>query len=110
MTRINTIDVKYLTDQHLRAEYLEYTMAIDLIRKSYYSRKLEGIPSEYKLGEGHVLFFKNKLGYLKRRHELIKTEMKKRNFKHDLVLDFDNLPEELFSDWFPSEKDILVNF
>jgi len=111
VTRINTIDVEFLADQHLRAEYLEYMFAIDAIQKSFKSRKLEGIPGNYVLGTGHILFFKDKLLYLKNRHELIKEELRRRGFTNlHLTLDFKDLPNFLFNDWMPKLDDILVNF
>jgi deoxyribonuclease (pyrimidine dimer) len=111
MTRINTIEVEFLADQHLRAEYLEYTFAINAIQKSFNSRGLAGIPSNYVLGIGHILFFKDKLLYLKNRHELIKEELRRRRFTNlNLTLDFKALPEFLFNDWSPNLNDILVNF
>jgi deoxyribonuclease (pyrimidine dimer) len=110
MTRINTIDVRFLTDQHLRAEYLEYMFAVDVIYKSFRSRKLDGIPAKYVLGTGHILFFKDKLLYLKNRHERIKEELRHRGFRLNLTLDFRDLPTFLFNDWMPSLEDIITNF
>jgi deoxyribonuclease (pyrimidine dimer) len=111
MTRINTIEVEFLADQHLRAEYLEYMFAISAIQKSFNSRGLAGIPSNYVLGIGHILFFKDKLSYLKNRHELIKEELRRRGFTNlHLTLDFKVLPEFLFNDWKPTLDDVLVNF
>jgi hypothetical protein len=111
VTRINTIDVEFLADQHLRAEYLEYMFAVDVIQKSFKSRNLEGIPQNYVLGIGHILFFKDKLLYLKYRHKLIKEELRRRGFTNlNLTLDFKDLPEFLFNDWKPNLDDVLVNF
>jgi len=75
MVRINLINPKKLADQHLIAEYDEILMLLGYVKK--YPR-LGKIPGKYSLGKGHILFFKNKLKYLKKRHELIKLEMKKR--------------------------------
>ena len=75
MVRINLVNPKNLSDQHLIAEYNEILMLISYIKRY---PKLEGIPLNYCLGKGHMKFFKNKVEYLKKRHELIKNEMKKR--------------------------------
>jgi deoxyribonuclease (pyrimidine dimer) len=39
---------------------------------------LKNIPLNYKLGRGHMLFFKNKLLYLFKRLKALETEMRKR--------------------------------
>ncbi len=80
MVRINLINPRYLSDQHLIAEYDEILMLLGYVKK-YSILKLEEIPKKYCFGEGHIKFFKNKLLYLKRRHELIKKEMQNRGFK-----------------------------
>ena len=61
MVRINLVHPKKLADQHLIAEYNEILMLIGYVRKY---PPLENIPDSYKLGKGHVKFFKNKLDYL----------------------------------------------
>ena len=68
MVRINLIKPEKLSDQHLIAEYNEILMFFGYVRKY---PKLNKVPLKYCLGEGHILFFKNKLLYLKKRHELI---------------------------------------
>ena len=79
MVRVNLISPKLLSDQHLIAEYNEILMLLGYVRKY---PKLVGIPKDYCLGKGHILFFKDKLGYLKERHELLKKEMRIRGFKN----------------------------
>ncbi len=111
MTRINTISVKCLTDQHLLAEYLEYAYAVSSLSKSYKAKRFKQIPQKYTLGKGHVLFFLDKLNYLKTRHEIIKKELLNRGFKiSGYSLNFKNLPNELFNNWEPSLNDVLTNF
>ena len=78
MVRVNLISPKKLTDQHLIAEYAEILILADYIKKY---PKLENIPKNFCLGEGHQRFFKNKIKYLKKRHEELKKEMRNRNFK-----------------------------
>lgn len=68
-----------------------------------------GIPEKFKLGKGHVKFFYNKLGYLKKRYEEIYTECIRREF--DVAYygsAWDNLPSELINDYKPSKEDIVI--
>lgn len=78
MVRINLINPVKLADQHLIAEYDEILMLVAYIKKY---PKIENIPKNYCLGKGHMTFFKNKMTYLKKRHEELKIEMKKRGFQ-----------------------------
>ncbi|MEM3860010.1 MAG: pyrimidine dimer DNA glycosylase/endonuclease V [Candidatus Micrarchaeaceae archaeon] len=105
MTRINTINPSLLTDQHLRAEYLEYLFALSILERS----KNTNIPDKYVLGEGHILFFKNKLLYLKERHELIKEEMNRRGFTTKITLTFDKFSSDLFNDYIPDLRAKRIN-
>jgi deoxyribonuclease (pyrimidine dimer) len=102
MVRVNLIDPKNLSDQHLIAEYNEILMLLGYVKKY---PKLGQIPSEYTLGKGHILFFKNKLRYLKKRHELIKKEMKKRGFITKKKIKLSEFKKELINDWKPNKKD-----
>ncbi len=63
MVRVNIINPKNLSDQHLIAEYLEIIMLINYIKKH---PKQSKIPKNYLLGKGPMKFFKNKLKYLKK--------------------------------------------
>jgi len=102
MVRVNLVDPKELTDQHLIAEYNEILMLLGYVRKHPGE---EGIPREFCLGKGHVKFFKNKLTYLKNRHESLKDEMIRRGFKPTKSVSLDEFPDSLKMDWCPSEKD-----
>lgn len=102
MVRVNILNPKYLADQHLVAEYLEILMLVGYARKNPGE---EGIPKEYCLGKGHILFFKNKLMYLKERHEIIKEEMKKRGFKTNVEINILDIDKGLYRNWEPSIKD-----
>jgi hypothetical protein len=80
VTRINVVPVSELCDEHLRAEHRELTR----IPNSIFNGKLSDerrIPSEYKLGTGHVYFFANKLGYLFDRYDDLLFELLERGFK-----------------------------
>lgn len=77
MVRINLINPKFLSDQHLIAEYNEILMLEGYVKKF---PKICDSSKEYCLGTGHIKFFKDKFRYLHRRHELLKKEMLKRGF------------------------------
>lgn len=102
MVRINLISPSKLADQHLIAEYNEILMLFGYVRKF---PKLGRIPEKYCLGPGHIKFFKNKLSYLKKRHELIKLELRKRGFKTEKTIKLDEFPDELKNDWISCKED-----
>lgn len=102
MVRINIISPKELADQHLIAEYDEILMLFGYVKR--FPEK-KNIPSTYRLGEGHIRFFKDKLLYLKKRHDLLKEEMNKRGFNPTRTINLLDYPQELHNDWTPTEKD-----
>ncbi len=104
MVRVNLINPKYLADQHLIAEYDEILMLLGYVRR--YPLVDDSIPKEYTLGKGHIKFFKNKLGYLKKRHEAIKTEMTKRGFKTNITINLKGFHKEPLNDWKPKKDDL----
>lgn len=104
MVRVNIIEPWRLADQHLVAEYLEIMMLASYARSS---PRTDDVPESYRLGKGHIKFFKNKLGYLKKRHELIKLEMEKRGFVARKNLDIGR-NKKLFGDWKPNERDFSL--
>ena len=105
MVRVNLISPGKLADQHLIAEYAEILMLADYIKKH---PELEGIPSKYCLGTGHQKFFKNKLMYLKKRHESLKKEMRKRGFHPKRSLSLKGFPKANLHGWKPKEKDFKI--
>lgn len=105
MVRINLIDPKKLADQHLIAEYNEILMLLGYVRKYPIGKD---IPSEYCLGRGHIKFFKNKLLYLKKRHEKLKKEMIRRGFTTTKIIYLKEFPKNLRNDWKPHNKDFLI--
>jgi deoxyribonuclease (pyrimidine dimer) len=104
MVRINLINPKCLADQHLIAEYDEILMLLGYVKR-YPTLNLNKIPKEYHLGKGHIKFFKDKLLYLKRRHELIKKEMQNRGFKTNKTINLQSFKKELKNDWKPNIRD-----
>lgn len=84
MTRINLIDPKELTDQHLFAEYREITRLFGQVKtaldKHAAATVLAKIPPTYRLGAGHVLFFYDKLAFIEWRYFVLKAEVLARGF------------------------------
>jgi len=105
MVRINLINPKNLADQHLIAEYNEILMLFGYVEKHPF---LEDLPKNYVLGKGHIKFFKNKLLYLKERHEKIKNEMIKRGFNPTKSVDLADFEKDMVKNWEPSKKDIQI--
>ena len=64
MTRINLVNPKELTDQHLVAEYREIFMVGSSLQRSMKSKSwnktINNIPKEFTLNKGHVTFLYNK--------------------------------------------------
>lgn len=111
MTRINVVDTKLLTDQHLMAEYRELPRIFTLVNKG----KAKGdIPPTYRMGKGHVSFFYDKLLYLADRyHYKIVPELRDRgyNLKHIIGLDYmiDVAYRHKYVIWYPEHRDLVVN-
>lgn len=111
MVRINLVDPRKLSDQHLIAEYNEILMLLGYVKLHPTIKHVNGaseIPQRYTLGKGHILFFKDKLIYLQKRHESIKMEMRKRGFRTDVNINLRYFPKELKNDWKPVASDIRI--
>jgi deoxyribonuclease (pyrimidine dimer) len=106
MVRVNLINPKFLSDQHLIAEYNEILMLEGYVRK--YPKICGDEPREYCLGKGHIKFFKNKLSYLHKRHELLKKEMRKRRFNAQKSMNIKKLPKILHGDYNPDRKALRI--
>ncbi len=104
MVRINLINPKFLADQHLIAEYNEILMLFGYVKKHPHTH-FNSIPKSYRLGQGHIIFFKDKLKYLEKRFELIKKEMKKRGFKGEVKINLNRFDKKLIKDWKPRKED-----
>lgn len=108
MTRINLVPPTELCDQHLLAEHRELTRIPNAVAKGKYH--LTGQPAEYKLGEGHVRFFFNKMAFLKKRYDLLHSECKARGFNVQYIWNKD-LPTDpaLWQDYEPTETALALN-
>ncbi|MBU2639066.1 MAG: pyrimidine dimer DNA glycosylase/endonuclease V [Nanoarchaeota archaeon] len=101
MVRVNILNPKQLSDQHLLAEHLEIMMLISYAKKN----PPKEVPARYCLGKGHINFFKNKIKYLQKRFNEIQKEMKKRGFKPKAKLSVKGVSRKLFKYWAPLAGD-----
>lgn len=110
MTRINAaIPVVNLCDQHLFAEYREIKRIPNTIASG--KAVLDNIPESFRLGQGHVKFFYNKLGYIKERLYQLRDECLRRKMKvEDYTGVFDNIPESsgLYGKYSPTDTDRVI--
>lgn len=111
MTRINVVNPKHLTDQWLRAEYRELVRIPNKIRSGKTKVNFKKIPKDYLLGTGHETFFRDKLVYLKRRHDAIIAEMKRRGFNmpSGLHVDLTGFDPKLLNDYQPDLNAVIIN-
>lgn len=113
MTRINVIDPTQLTDQHLMAEYRELPMVMGSLRRSLVAKNgLPAIGSNYTLNSGHVKFFYNKGGWLKKRYYALVMELLERGFNLDPARRADFTVFEnngLAGDWTPDLTALDIN-
>lgn len=108
MTRINLVPPAELCDQHLLAEHRELTRIPNAVAKGKYH--LTRQPTEYKLGEGHVRFFFNKMAFLKKRYDLLHAECKARGFNVQYIWNEDLPPDPaLWQDYAPTETALALN-
>lgn len=126
MTRINCVPVYHLCRQHLIAEYREIPRVFDLARKWYWrheaSREFalrrpsldrsDTLPDRYGMGQGHVRFFYDKLGYIRQRHAELATEMRRRGYVTNLDCSETaiGLPDWMQKDWKPEVTDLSANW
>lgn len=108
MTRINVgIPPKDLSRQHLLAEHREIKRIPNVVSKGKFSLKDQ--PKIFKLGTGHVKFFYDKLGYLKKRYEEIYEVCCDRKYNVTYYGDsWKNVPPHLMGDYEPTEEDIKL--
>lgn len=104
MTRINTIDVTLLLDQHLFIEYREITRVATLHRKP----DAKNWPTNYTMGTGHVKFFYDKGDYLAKRCQALYDELIKRGYKPTLK-QYKTHSVGLHNDWQPDVTDQSTN-
>ena len=105
MTRINAgIPPKQLVDKHLLAEIRELPRILNAVKTN--KAKVNNIPTNFRLKQGHVTFFYNKLQYLTKRHKKLIVEAKARGFNVTSYTEsYKQLPLCLFNDWQPTTQD-----
>lgn len=118
MTRINVIEVKELSRQHLVAEYRELPRIYAFVEKAV-ARGLTPttmpIPAEYTLGKGHMYFFADKLTFIRYRQRDLIAEMKRRGYQANFSVPsvLDTLAKvgylELMNDYQPTSEAIALN-
>ena len=114
MTRINCVPVKELCNQHLMAEHREMPRLVGNLTASLNRAKpfcLSEIPSQYKLGAGHVKFFYDKFAYLHKRHIEITKELLRRGYNLTQTNSdiFATVASNWYNDWKPTELDMELN-
>lgn len=113
MTRINSaIPVCCLTDEHLLAEHREIKRLVFCLERAKISGSIRRIPKKFCLGTGHVLFFLNKMLFIRNRYVAIRNECLLRGFfVTDYIHNFDSVIGSMYwNDYVPSieEKCLLV--
>lgn len=123
MTRINVVPVEELTDNFILAEYFELPRLFPLIEKAAdrtenQDKTIKALPLTYRLGEGHMRFFYDKLSYLYDRHK----QLLKEGTKRGLTLQVDpNVPQRYldqmlnvsrvwYHDYTPTPEAIQLNW
>lgn len=101
MVRVNLVNPKDLTDEHLFAERVELLMLQTFINKY----PTGYIPSNYTLGKGHMSFFRDKTLFVKDRLNLVLDEIDDRiNVEKKFELKFNYV-----SEYIPDSIDIEMN-
>jgi deoxyribonuclease (pyrimidine dimer) len=118
MTRINLVPPEELMDQHLFAEWREIKMVPKSLARSLRAHGRAGVllmvPRHYTLNTGHVSFFYNKGGYLRRRYADIKKELQSRGLNFDSTAKLDQegiyagLPATFQEDYEPTPEALAV--
>lgn len=105
MTRINVgINPSELPGKMLIAEHREIKRIPNCIKSGRYS--MDGIPSRFTLGTGHVKFFYNKIKYLKNRYDRIYDECIRRGYNvTNFSSCFDDIPLRLYNDYIETSTD-----
>jgi deoxyribonuclease (pyrimidine dimer) len=113
MTRINVVPPKELSGPHLVAEYRELPRIFNLVRTRIQKGHTPSnckIPPNYRLGFGHVLFFYNKLEFLRKRQISLINEMLNRGYSPSFgPPDISDVSQEWKNDYVPTEEAIEIN-
>lgn len=111
MTRINLVHPTTLIRQHLVAEYRELPRVFTLAERHWLSGKPMPRVSTYRLGPGHLLFFYDKLAFLRKRHFELREEMRRRGYKANIDCSWSgiHLPDRYQGEWYPGPTEIVTS-
>lgn len=108
MTRINVgILPSELSNQLLIAELREIKRIPNCIKIGRFN--LKNVPEKFTLGTGHVSFFYNKIGYLKKRYLSLYQEAISRKLNvQDFSDSFEGISERYMNDYSETEIDRMI--
>lgn len=114
MTRINVVPVDELPRPMLSGENKEITRVFGLARKAQFDiiKGKRKLPEKYTMGEGHVVFFYDKLKFIADRYESIVEEMRRRGYhpnpipREELLA---GISPKLYNDYVPTEEAIAIS-
>jgi deoxyribonuclease (pyrimidine dimer) len=116
MTRINVVPVESLTRLHLISEWRELPRVFSLAHKASISDKprTHKQPKNFCMGNGHVIFFYDKLSFLAKRHAELVAEMLSRGYKPTMTTCLkkqwqDKIPSGYWKDYVPTEDAKRLN-
>ena len=112
MTRINLIPPSELHRKHLQAEYYELPEIFRLVKNRQEKGQTPAtcnIPSTYRFGSGHKIFFYDKLAFLFSRHQALVNEMHARGYKATILTIPKGLKLYWFGHWEPSPEEINLS-
>jgi deoxyribonuclease (pyrimidine dimer) len=116
MTRINLVPPNTLSGKHLVAEWRELPRVFALAHKASLSSKpwTNKQPKNYLMGEGHVIFFYDKLSFLAERHESLTQEMLARGYKPSQQGSLRSewglkIPQGYWKGYVPTEEAVGIN-
>ena len=105
MTRINLVPPADLWDKHLLAELRELPRIPNGVLAGKYR---SSPPRDFCLGAGHVLFFTDKLGWLKNRYDKLMEEATHRGFRVEYRFPpIDGMEGKI--DWSPRNQDVTMS-
>lgn len=112
MTRINVVPVSTLHRLHLHAEYKELPAVFTMVQKRLATGLRIPTVEEYTLGQGHMMFFADKLEYLAKRYGEICIALTGRGYRlnpRNLRKEFASIPAEYWGEWDPTPVAIALN-
>ena len=120
MTRINLVPPAELDKERLTGEYHELPRIFTLVRKRIAKGHGPNLvrlqqPAEYKMGDGHQLFFYTRIKFLTKRFTALCEECLARGYNVDLALFNDimdsaeSIPSEWQGDYEPTPAAIAIS-